>query len=60
MITHVVAVGIQAMLKKEFGIDARIKKTNDLLVDGRKICGILTETSTQSGKLEAVIVGVGF
>lgn len=42
------------------GIAARIKWVNDILVDNRKICGILTETFTgpRSGE-EYILVGIG-
>lgn len=39
----------------------QIKWVNDILVDGRKVCGILTEaiSDIESGMAEAVIVGAG-
>lgn len=43
---------------KEHGVDPDIKWPNDLLAEGRKICGILAEiTDTPMGR--AVIVGIG-
>lgn len=38
-----------------------IKWVNDILVDGRKVCGILTEAISdfESGMVEAIIVGAG-
>ncbi len=36
-----------------------IKWPNDILIDGRKVCGILTETHVREGRVRAVIVGVG-
>ena len=45
-------------------VPARIRWPNDLLVDGRKICGILAEASADAGgagagKLHHVILGIG-
>ena len=41
-------------------VSARIRWPNDLLVDGRKICGILAEASSDSGGgLHHVILGIG-
>lgn len=37
-----------------FGIEAQIKWPNDLLVDGRKLCGILVEAGARG-----VVVGIG-
>lgn len=42
----------------EFGVKADIKWVNDLLVDERKICGILAETVDTDVGL-AVVVGIG-
>lgn len=42
------------------GVRARIRWPNDLLVDERKVCGILAETSTDgSGRPPHVILGIG-
>ena len=49
-ITQTAAVGVAKALWG-FGVEARIKWPNDLLVDGRKICGILAESS--AGKAPA-------
>lgn len=37
----------------------RIKKPNDVLMNGKKICGILVESSTQGGKVDFAVVGMG-
>lgn len=36
-----------------------IKWPNDLLIRGRKVCGILTESRTATGGIDSVIVGIG-
>jgi BirA family biotin operon repressor/biotin-[acetyl-CoA-carboxylase] ligase len=41
------------------GVHPNLKWPNDVQVDGRKICGILSETIFTADKLQAVIVGVG-
>ena len=46
------------------GVTARIRWPNDLLVDGRKVCGILAEASSEGpaagpGRLHHVILGIG-
>ena len=43
-VTQAAAVGVAKALW-DIGVEARIKWPNDLLVDGRKICGILAESS---------------
>ena len=41
-----------------FGVKAEIKPPNDLLVNGKKLCGILCESFVQDGILN-IIIGVG-
>lgn len=57
LITLMTGVAVHDTLG-ELGIDADIKWVNDLHVDGKKICGILAET-TDTPKGLAVIVGIG-
>ncbi len=41
-------------------VAARIRWPNDLLVDGRKVCGILAEAASDGmGRLDHVILGIG-
>lgn len=44
---------------RAFGIDAKIKWPNDVLVQGKKICGILTENCLENGQIKYSVVGVG-
>ena len=53
-----VATILASYLRETFGIDAGIKWPNDILVDGRKIAGILIE-ARNSGDGAHVIIGVG-
>lgn len=57
-ITQTAAVGVAKALW-EVGVEARIKWPNDLLVDGKKICGILAESSAESVPVAAKRVGPG-
>ena len=64
-ITQTAAVGVAKALW-EIGVEARIKWPNDLLVGGKKICGILAESSARHAtslakerRLDYVILGVG-
>ncbi len=45
-------------LREIFSIEARIKWPNDILVDGRKIAGILIEARTQDDRL-FLVIGIG-
>ncbi|HQU91050.1 MAG TPA: biotin--[acetyl-CoA-carboxylase] ligase [Pyrinomonadaceae bacterium] len=57
LITLMTGVAVHDTLG-ELGIDADIKWVNDLHVDGKKICGILAET-TDTPRGLAVVVGIG-
>jgi|SRR3989338_2187347 len=48
-----------AEVLKQHGIESRFKRPNDVLVAGKKICGILVETGTSGANLDYVIVGIG-
>lgn len=41
------------------GLDLRIKLPNDVLIGGRKACGILTELSTQGDRILWAVLGIG-
>ena len=56
--TQTAAVGVAKALRG-FGVEARIKWPNDLLVDGRKVCGILAEASVGNVPVAAKKVGTG-
>ena len=47
-------------IKTLYKIDLVIKVPNDLILNGKKICGILTESATYNDKVEYLIIGVGF
>jgi BirA family biotin operon repressor/biotin-[acetyl-CoA-carboxylase] ligase len=58
MIPLAVASMVATMLRRHYDIDARIKWPNDILVDGKKIAGILIEGRTQQSS-SILIIGVG-
>ncbi len=52
------AWGIAAHLQK-CGVNVGIKWPNDLVLDGRKLGGILTETKINQGQITQAVIGVG-
>ena len=60
-LTGLVAVAMCRAVTRVSGADVQIKWTNDLVLNGRKLCGILTELSLEgeSGALQSVVVGIG-
>ena len=57
-VSEVVALSLVDMLA-EYGVEARIKWTNDIYVGDRKLVGILIEHSLAATTLRRTIVGVG-
>jgi BirA family biotin operon repressor/biotin-[acetyl-CoA-carboxylase] ligase len=58
-LTLISAVAICEALGKQLNLSARIKWPNDILIDSRKVVGILTELSAEMDIVHAIIVGVG-
>ncbi len=60
-LTALSAVAVSRAVERLGGVTPAIKWPNDLVMGGRKICGILTELSLEgeSGRVEYVIVGIG-
>jgi BirA family biotin operon repressor/biotin-[acetyl-CoA-carboxylase] ligase len=58
-ISLLAGVAVAKALRDLHFINAKVKWPNDVLVDGKKICGILCESSLQGDKLDYVVVGIG-
>lgn len=61
LITAAAAVCVCEAIEKLFGKKCGIKWVNDILLDSKKICGILAESviNPQKGKIERTVVGIG-
>lgn len=61
LVTTAAAVAICQAIEKITDLSPRIKWVNDILIDDRKVCGILTEavTNFESGMMDSVVVGIG-
>lgn len=44
---------------ESYGVKGGIKWPNDILVDGRKVAGVLTEASTTGGRVDFLVLGFG-
>ena len=58
-ITTATSVAVARTLRKLYGVSAEIKWPNDVLIQGKKVCGILTEASLKGRTVNFVIVGIG-
>jgi BirA family biotin operon repressor/biotin-[acetyl-CoA-carboxylase] ligase len=52
-------LGVAEALEEFVSVRAELKWPNDVLVRGRKIAGILTESVIQGGEVNYVVVGIG-
>jgi len=52
-------LAVAETLRDLYGLKTETKWPNDVLVDGRKVCGILSEMKTVGEKMEYVIIGIG-
>jgi BirA family transcriptional regulator, biotin operon repressor / biotin---[acetyl-CoA-carboxylase] ligase len=52
------ALAVAESLRKH-GLDARIKWPNDILIQNRKVCGILIESVWSGEDVDCVVIGVG-
>lgn len=58
-LTLLTAVAACETIRKQTGLLAQIKWPNDILIDGKKICGILTEISAELDRINYVVIGIG-
>ncbi len=59
MLTLVMAYAIGKVLKEKQGFDVEIKWPNDIIVNKKKVCGILTEMSAEIDFINYVVIGTG-
>ncbi|GBE05296.1 MAG TPA: biotin--[acetyl-CoA-carboxylase] ligase [Nitrospirae bacterium] len=59
IITLMAAVAVVSAIREHTGLDASIKWPNDVLVDGKKAGGILTDMRSDSKGIDFVAVGIG-
>ena len=58
-LTMLTSVAIVEAIKKTCALKAQIKWPNDVYINGKKVCGILSEFSTTGNSIDHVIVGIG-
>ena len=59
LITSFASVAVLRAIKKICDADVKIKWVNDLYLNGKKICGILTEGVYQGEDLKYAVLGIG-
>lgn len=54
-----VGLAVRQLVAARVSQPVLVKWPNDVLVGGRKICGVLVESHSQAGEIRAVVVGIG-
>lgn len=59
MLTLVMALSVAEAIEETTGLSGGIKWPNDIVVNRKKVCGILTEMNAESDHIQYVVIGVG-
>ena len=59
VLTMAAALALQAAISEVAGVDAAVKWPNDLVVEDRKLAGLLAEADVRGGAVQRVVVGIG-
>ncbi len=59
LLTLACALAVSEVVNSCANVETKLKWPNDILCNGKKLCGILTETQFSGNKLERVVVGLG-
>lgn len=58
-ITLIAAAAVHKAIKENCNINCGIKWPNDIVINNKKVCGILTEMSGELTKINYIIMGIG-
>ncbi|MBN2558228.1 MAG: biotin--[acetyl-CoA-carboxylase] ligase [Clostridia bacterium] len=59
VITVASAIAVCNTVQELYGVEPGIKWPNDIIMGGKKVCGILSEMSCETGAVEYIVVGIG-
>jgi len=58
-VSFLVSLTLAGVLRKGYGVDAGLKWPNDILVQGRKLSGLLSEMESEGEQVNFINVGIG-
>jgi len=58
-LVFVASLAVAEVLEELYGLKTQVKWPNDVLVNAKKVCGILAETKSDGKSVEYVVVGIG-
>ena len=58
-LTFMAGLAVAEVLEQTYNLKVKTKWPNDVLLNGKKVCGILTESSLAEDRVNFVVVGIG-
>jgi len=59
LLPYIAGVSVAEAVEAQLGLHPDLKWPNDLLVGGKKFCGILSEVEFENGKIKFIVLGIG-
>ena len=59
MLTLVMGMAVTRAVNELYSLNCQIKWPNDVIIHGKKVCGILTEMSAEMDRINYLVVGIG-
>ncbi len=59
LMTLAASCAVALALKDTVNVDAGIKWPNDVLIEGKKVCGILLEMNSEADRINHIVAGIG-
>jgi BirA family biotin operon repressor/biotin-[acetyl-CoA-carboxylase] ligase len=58
-LSFLASLTLASVLREGYGVDAGLKWPNDILVEGRKLCGLLSEMESEGEQVSFINIGIG-
>ncbi|BEP30171.1 biotin--[acetyl-CoA-carboxylase] ligase [Helicovermis profundi] len=58
-ITQIASAAIVTAIEEFYNLNVGIKWPNDIIINGKKIAGVLTEMNSELGEINFIVVGIG-
>lgn len=58
-VPSMISLAVREGIEKSIGLQTQIKWPNDIIVNKKKVCGILSESLLKSGTVDYIIIGIG-
>lgn len=59
LLNYAAALAVSETITQETGLESRIKLPNDIIINQKKVCGILLDIATKGTSIEYAVIGIG-